>query len=125
MNPYTLQEIKPVLSYIRDHKQERDVLYVYYGAQPAFEYYSRRYGLKDYILDPERYWLSYDLGKLRQNVRSLDRLRGHPRIWILFSHIHSNAQHDEEFYLYRLDEIGKRLDSFTSAGTAVYLYDLE
>ena len=49
--PHFKEEIKPVIEYVLENQQDGDVLYIYYSAVPAFEYYSARYGYdsNDYI----------------------------------------------------------------------------
>ncbi len=114
IKPRTKEEIKPVISYVREHEQNGDVLYLYYASQYAFKYYSESYGFdgNDYTVGVA-YWEDY--------ISDLDKLRGNERVWILFSHI---KQEKRECFLAHLDSIGIALDSFKSAGAAVYLYDL-
>jgi hypothetical protein len=122
IKPSTLEEIKPVIGYVREHHQEGDLLYLYYGSWPAFEYYSEKYGFKKstYIIgvSSREDWSNY--------AEDLNKLRGNKRVWVLFSHVCTWRGVDEEkLFLYHLDNIGTRLDSFKGAGAAVYLYDLK
>lgn len=114
----TKEEIKPVIGYMKSHEQPGDLLYLYYGAIEAFKYYQPTYGYRDQ---------DYITGIYSQNwagyASDLDKLRGHQRVWILFSHL-SDETDEEIFFLYYLDSIGQRIDSFKSEGAAVYLYDL-
>ena len=119
--PCTYEEIKSVINYVREHKRKGDVLYLYYCSQPAFKYYSENYGFddNDYIVgvSSRDNWENY--------IKDLDKLRGIKRVWILFSHVCTWEGVDEEkFFLFYLDRIGTRLDSFKSIGAVVYLYDL-
>lgn len=120
VKPQTKEEIKPVMNYIREHRHDENVIYVYCGAQPAFKYYSKRYGLNNnYIvgISSRDNWRNY--------INDLNKLRGNKKVWILFSHVCDwKGVNEEKFFLYYLDSIGKRLDSFKSAGAAVYLYNL-
>jgi hypothetical protein len=121
IKPRTFEEIKPVLGHIREHWQDGDVLYLYHASQYAFKYYSGSYGFRDddYIvgISSKSNWQNY--------VSDLDKLRGNRRVWILFSHVfYRKGSGEEKFFLQHLDSIGIRLDSFKSAGAAVYLYDL-
>jgi hypothetical protein len=116
-----LTEIKPVMRYVREHQQDGDVLHVYRGLWAAFKYYQDNYGYEDgdYIA------VSFSEGDWNNCITSLDKLRGNERIWFLFSYFQSQADHAEvEFYLYYLDSIGTRLDSFESQGAVAYLYNL-
>jgi hypothetical protein len=124
LDPYSKQEIKPVIEYVRENQQDEDVLYIYYGAGPAFEYYSARYGynVNDYVVGicSKENWENWN-----NYINELHMLRGNKRIWILFSHVCTWTGVDEEkFFLLHLDDMGTRLDSFKSAGASVYLYDL-
>jgi hypothetical protein len=121
IRPRTREEIRPVIQHVGEHYQDGDMLYLYYASQPAFRYYSESYGFdeSDYIVgvSSRDNWQNY--------IKELDEFRGHERVWILFSHVCNWQGVDEErFFLYHLDSIGTRLDSFGGAGAAVYLYDL-
>jgi 4-amino-4-deoxy-L-arabinose transferase-like glycosyltransferase len=117
VRPRTKEEIKPVISYVREHKQDEDVLYLYYASQYAFKYYSGRYGFND-----SDYIVGVGSDNWRDYISDLDKLCGNKRLWLLFSH--TSKQEKERFFLAYLDSVGTRLDSFKSAGAAVYLYDL-
>jgi hypothetical protein len=121
IKPRTREEIKPVISYIREHQQDGDLWYLYYASWPAVEYYSKIYGYNksDYIIgvSSRDNWNKY--------IEDLDKLRGNKRVWILFSHVCTwKGVNEEKLFLHHLDNIGTRLDSFKSSGAAVYLYDL-
>jgi hypothetical protein len=116
---HTREEIKPVMKYVQEHHLDGDVLYVYYDARPAFRYYAPRFSLNtvNLALGTSDNWENYE--------KDLGQLRGHRRVWLLFSHSHAGISIDEEqFFLYLLDRRGTRLDDFKSVGAAVYLYDL-
>ncbi len=121
VKPRTVEEIKPVIAYVRTHRSAGDILYLYYGAALPFEYYSER-GLISPMTEvigteSRQNWKSY--------IEELDKLRGNKRVWILFSHIYRAPGVDEErIFLEYLDRMGKRLESSQAAGAAVYLYDL-
>lgn len=120
-DPPTREEIKPVIKYIKDHKQKGDLIYVYYASRKAFQYYSKRYDLHDsnYIvgISSRDHW-----GNYRED---LDKLRGIKRVWVLFSHAYiRKGVNEEKLFLFYLDSIGTQLDCFRDKGAAVYLYDL-
>ncbi len=119
-NPRTVEEIKPVVMHIKKQWQDDDYVYVYYGAYPAFEYYSSRYGFEgsDYVIGKfsRDDWSVY--------FEDLDALRNRERVWVLFSHIFTWGGFDEEkLFLYYLDEIGNQLHFFKAPNAAVYLYE--
>ena len=116
--PRARQEIKPVLSYIRDHQQAGDGLYVSQASQPAFSYYAERFGFKreNHLRD-----LSM-INRSETLMGDLEKFRGHPRVWMLFTNLSSEDQ--ERLVLCQLDRIGTRIDTFKSVEAAAYLYDL-
>lgn len=152
IKPTSRENIKPVLTYIKDNWQNGDILYVHYYSQFAFEYYTKYhpepYNFKDndYAIGiaPRRWytrWKRYDMSKyydiernviqsrtdsLREYAKDLDRLIGHKRVWILFTgDLLVDGVTEENFFLYHLETIGERIDSFGRVGNAsVYLYDL-
>jgi hypothetical protein len=115
------EEIIPAINYIRKNWQPNDILFVYYGSQNSFEYYSKNYGFKkdDYLIetDSANDWERY--------VKDIEAVKGRKRVWILFSHICDWEGVDEEkFFLFNFDRIGTKMDQLVSAGSKVYLYDL-
>jgi hypothetical protein len=119
--PKGVEEIRLPLEYVEKHRSKGDILYCYYGAVPAFEYYTHR-GLVAPVdevigVDGQQRWALYQA--------DLDKLRGQKRVWILFSHIWRTGEVDEEaLFLNYLDMIGNRLDSMRATGASAYLYDL-
>jgi hypothetical protein len=117
---HTREEIKPVMKYIENHRDEGDVLYVYLTAEPAFRYYAPRYSLSNVDLIPgsSNNWEDYE--------KELNQLRGYRRVWLLFSHIDTDAGVNEEgLFVYFANKRGTRLDYFQSLGAAAFLYDLD
>lgn len=152
IKPFSRGEIIPVLNDIKEKWQDGDVLYVHWYAQYAFEYYSK-YHPEPYAFDVDEYvigiasrgwydrWKKEDLSKyydmekaITQTgtdvfslfVKDLNKLKGHKRVWILFTEVvPRNGMREESFFLFQLDSIGQRLDSFGKSGvSAAYLYDL-
>ncbi len=150
--PSSREEIKPVLTYIKKNWRKGDILYVYYMTQFAFEYYSKyhpgnyHFDGNEYIIGqgPQDWYATYKRQEFRgfwnkdkpfsqpyteifkKYVEDMNKLKGHKRVWILFSSMVSKEGiHEEKFFNYHLGTIGKQLDSFGQAGiSAVYLYDL-
>jgi hypothetical protein len=123
------EEIRPAIEYIRTHQQHGDLLYVFQRGEFQFRYYAPKYGYQpgDYIIGVD------DLDKTandtvvlsseeRQRYQAdLDKLRGNPRVWLLFSH----AVFAEERNAIRdyLEQIGQKQRTFRTKGAFVYLYD--
>ncbi|NCC51401.1 MAG: hypothetical protein EOM20_09320 [Spartobacteria bacterium] len=114
-------EIRPVVEYLEANWQSGDKLYIYYHTVPMFIFYAdpARFQTGDYIegISSIDDWRSY--------AGDLACLKGHPRVWVMMSHIWRRSGVDEEkFFVYCLDSYGRQLDAFHEANAALYLYDL-
>jgi 4-amino-4-deoxy-L-arabinose transferase-like glycosyltransferase len=117
---YMREEIRPLISYMRKHHRPGDMLYLYRGALYAFKYYQERYGLTEVA-----YVVGHDLSQWQSHVDDLSKISGHPRVWILFSHVSTpERRKEEEVILGQLDSMGKRLATLKQERASVYLYDL-
>jgi hypothetical protein len=119
VNPRGVEEIRPVLQYVEQHRQLGDTLFCYYDGAPALKYYSRRgiiTSIPTIIGKPSRQdWTAY-----RQD---LNQLRGKRRIWVIFSHIYRDGGADEEkLFLDYLDQLGDRQEQTQAVGASAYLY---
>ena len=121
-NPNMGEHIRPIVEYVSQNKRSTDIVYIYYGAAPAFKYYAPFYGFKDSDFrrggqarsEPEKY------------LNDIDTLRGNARVWFIFSHNYNWGKIDEKMhYLTYLNKIGKKIDEVSAPGAAVYLYDLK
>ena len=149
-----VQEIKPVLKYLRWHMRQNDLVYIYYWAEPAFRYYADLYSF-DFnncaTISPE---------PVNEYIKEVDYYRNSPKNKT--ARIYDSRYNDmclkcvmgisEEFsnckdeidrirgnnrvwfvfthsnansYLNYLDGIGTRLDSNLQPGAACYLYNLD
>lgn len=119
--PHVRAEIKPLLEYSAQNRQPGDILYVYYGARPQYEYYAARYGWR-----PEDTVMGV-CSRLRPAayVDDVARLRGPRRVWLLFVDGKGIDEFDERgLMLSYLDHVGRRLDDQVAVGTSLYLYDV-
>lgn len=149
LHPQARQDIKPILAYVRDHRQPGDLIYVYHHQRESFLYYAKRYGFEkgDYVLGIDARDESKKRADWEAYEKDLEQLRGHNRVWLMFSHIRrlQNIREDE-FMLLRMNKLGARLDEFipgsssadssnddadqsegeefTPAAASAYLYDL-
>ena len=119
VRPQYHEEVRPLLDYYQTARRKGDVLYLYYGAQPAFDFYRNEPRHGDLIRggesrdDPSRY------------AAEVKGLRDHRRVWLLFSHVYRGDGVDEEkLILQALDAMGKRVDGRTTPGASLYLYQL-
>lgn len=113
------EEIRSVVAYVSNHEQPGDLVYVFYGAEPAFNYYAERDNF------PRN---NVEIGTAAGNdphiyESDLDRLRGR-RVWVVLSHIHGVGAQESKTVEFYLDMLGPRVDSLSVAGAETYLYDL-
>jgi len=117
------EEVRPVLLYIRDHRQEGDLIYVFSSSEAAFRYYSLllRADFREVIIGA-------NLRKVFENTyrKELDQLCGRGRVWVLFSHVSSDRGKDVnvESMVGYLETLGKRRDQVRHSGAFAYLFDL-
>jgi hypothetical protein len=105
----THEEMKPVLETLAQKVQPGDALYVYYGAQPSFQYYIESHGLKNPHLEMslknvpriEGTYQSYIDGLKQRNkphafANTFQKLEDlHPkRLWVLLSHLYQQEEQD-------------------------------
>ena len=121
------EDIKPVMAHIKANWCPGDVVYLYRGTGVPFNYYAKQFGFEssDTIAGIHTERRLRDWSVVQADLRKLD---GRRRVWILFSHVMRNGGIDEEkLYLYILDQMGRRLDSYRPeplSDASVHLYDL-
>lgn len=117
---YLQDDLKPVLSFMQDNKQEGDFVYVYHLIQQPYAYYAPLYDLEEL---PVRMGQnnSRNARKYQEELSSLPRGE---RIWFVFSfvieaRIRKGEKQDERVYILDyLKENGTQLDEFYSANHA-------
>jgi hypothetical protein len=141
VRPRQQEEIRPVLNYVRTHREADDRIYLYWRAEPAFAYYAGRW--KDSRLEegrtPHRHWSTDSQGigdvevldatdrdgRMQQFLRELTTLEGHQRVWVVFYHVATHGGvTEEESFRRELDRRGVRRDHVEQPGASAYLYDL-
>jgi hypothetical protein len=117
--PFLTFEIKPVLSYIQNHIQEGDSIYLGGNSHRQMAYYSPRYGLERVDCVPK--------ANVRDRIahqERLDSLRSKSRVWVLFSHVGIyDGINEESFAKYYLFQHGNELDRCESYRASVYLFN--
>ncbi len=114
------EELKPVLDYLREHREKEDFIYIYYGAEYAFRYYAGQYGFdEDNFIKGSKSrkdWKKY--------CDDLDQFERGGRVWFIFSHVYFREQRSEEKYMVDyLESIGDRLDTIQATSASAYLYE--
>jgi len=117
-------EIKPLLTHLARACQPEDRVWVYYGASPAYRYYTdirhAQHGNRLRTMHCAALREEWDAFR-----RELELLRGHPRVWFVFTHVWNRGGIDERRWLLtELDRIGQRADAFHAPGGWIYRYDL-
>jgi hypothetical protein len=119
--PKTVEDVRPLVKYYQAKRQKDDIIYLYYGAQGQFRYYSKFLKIENDhpIFGIER------IENLNKYLADIDKLKGYKRVWFLFSHtISINGINEEKFYLKILNNNGRLIDSRFAEGASIYLYDL-
>ena len=102
--PQREEQIAPVLAAVRDEMQPGDRVYVYWGAVPAFTYYTRDNPFPPgVVLGVEHHedHLGY-----RDDLR---RFAGEPRVWLIFSHPHQDEELVVQSYAEALGECRRKI----------------
>ena len=122
VRPPISEEVRPVFSYIQQHLQPTDLLYLYPGADKAFHFYRPRFGLGLIPFVSGRHPMRIAADK----PLDLLALRGTKRVWIVFSFLpdRRGTASEEELVLCLLDLMGQRLNQIAAEGASGYLYDL-
>jgi hypothetical protein len=144
---HVIEEIKPVLETVQGHRLNTDKVYIYYWAEPAFRYYAKHYGFNYencHIITPlakQGFIKEVDFSRMQRDLKpvtvndtqcilgnsenfhsslkDLEQLKGHGRVWFIFSHL---GEHERPLFLNYLDSIGTRLDENLQPGSSTYLY---
>ncbi len=122
--PYRCQDTRPVLVALAQRWHDGDILYVYYGAREAMDFYGKRAGFKE--------WTAGECHREepRAYFREVDQLRGHPRVWFFYTHSAVGYREPEVIRSY-FETIGTEHERITrpsvenaQCDTVALLYDL-
>jgi len=126
--PYRVEEMKPVLQYVRAHWQPGDALYGFFATSHALAFYGPKLGFQtsDMLVGTCHH------GEAHKYFEEVDTFRGRPRVWAVFTHDLARYQARAEVLNY-LNRIGTLRDSVINGppalptfvvGAWAYLYDL-
>jgi hypothetical protein len=116
------EHLRPALAYVQAHRQPDDSIYVYYGAEHAFRYYAPMYGFDSSNYVRGRYGRSNP----QRYLEDVETLRGKGRVWLLFSHVHTGSEGDEEAFILRhLARYGAAADQLRLPGASVHLFAMD
>ncbi|MGO8746026.1 MAG: hypothetical protein ACLQNE_08550 [Thermoguttaceae bacterium] len=122
LQPGGKEEARSGIEMISQNAAPGDILYVYHGAVPPFEFYRGLISTTNVEVirgvnarqHPEEY------------VTDIEHIRGRRRVWSLFAHVVPElAIDEEEFILKLLDTRGRRLAKFDFTGARVYLHEFQ
>jgi dolichyl-phosphate-mannose-protein mannosyltransferase len=143
VSPSGREETKALIETMQHGWKKGDAVYIFYPTQYAFRYYAEcgACGVADRTGRARELWVRVRpmqgrewfapalesrppklvVGRLRGDpVAQLDRFRGQPRVWALFSHFSGRVS----VILSRLDALGTRVSKLETTGATLYLYDL-
>ncbi len=116
--PARIEDIKTLLGFIENQKKERDVLYVYFAAEPQFGYYKEKYDFKD---------MEVMLGKnpnAPEWKEDFEQLKGKSRVWVLMTHFKRlDGKIDNSLYTEKMETFCSKILEKTSQGGLCFLYD--
>jgi hypothetical protein len=109
------EQIVPVLNDVRQQWQPGDKVYIYYGAVPAFTFYTRENPFPPGVI----------LGGQHRSTRvgyrdELRKLAGEPRVWIVFSHLHLS---EESLIRAYAEGLGRCAAEIRHSGACAFLFD--
>jgi uncharacterized membrane protein len=120
VQPKYYEHIRPALAYVQEKVKAGDVLYVTYGAMPAFRFYAAGYGLDTMRSE---FGERDDYQNPQVILQKLDTLKGQHRVWILMSHVYEQGDFNErDFIIAHLDQIGTKVREIRNPDTSVYLF---
>ena len=121
-HPPTLEEMRPLLDELKDQVRPDDVIYVYYGAAPAFEYY---YHTKFYRMADKKniIWGKVHRDESEKYRADLEEiLKKNMRIWVIFSHYWEEERSKIIDYL---NTRGNLEMNIINTGVLAYLFKLD
>lgn len=118
--PKKVEEITTCLAFIEKNKTEKEVLYVYPGAEFQFNYYAPNYDLSGLKIQQgihPHHWKKWG--------KEIQQLRKKERVWLLLSHTgRMSGENDMEIYPEKMRKMGgKILLSETDKGVRCILYE--
>ena len=126
VTPNVSVNIKPVMQYVAEHRQEDEIIYVFHTGGSTFSYYAPFYNLEHEDILTGKGSLVKRIA-LEGFYNDVQTLKGKARVWFIFSGIIDcgSCQGDMQlFYVNYLNKRGTMLDSVRAVGAGAYLYDL-
>jgi hypothetical protein len=117
-----LEELRPVLEFVRTNARPGDTFYIHAGTNRAFEYYLEVYYKEDSTF-ADYMTLANTTFRVATPIQVADlaRLEGKSRVWMLFAHY---WRQDRDAMLAYMDASGERIVEYTQPVAGAYLYNL-
>ena len=118
--PFVKEEIRPVLEEMARHVQVGDTIYLYSNSHFHYDYYVTHAGLIPELKAFEPIRGSNGRFNWHAYTNDLNKLRGKPRVWLVFAHIWKWDGIDEDrLFLHLLAQMGARPVPMHGAATQV------
>lgn len=124
-HPRTVEEIKPIMEFLQQNTKKDDIIFLYRGTVPAFNYYAPYYGLVNANC--------ISSGNFNNGIKPnwfitkemLDSYKGMKRFWVVISHL-SRRDYDYEVKLILgyLNNNGREITFKSVDGASAFLFDL-
>lgn len=117
------EEMRPVLAYVSKEAKPNDAIFLFRTSQYAFIYYRDWYGLRRHKLIVSEVGIPSELDMLQKDFA---RLRGRPRVWLLFGHgWRQHGVNMESIIVESARKVGQQMEYVKKPGAAGYLFDFD
>jgi len=122
--PFQAQASQPVLHELKKQLQPGDILFVYFKARHALNFYGKAEGITEYKVGG-------NYKNIEQYLRQLDSLKGNKRVWFFFSQWTEKQTFPDSIKAYLGTVIGKEIGKIPDpyggdedVEASAHLYDL-
>ncbi len=112
---YRGEEIRPVMAWLREHRQAGDLIYTVDSTKYAFDFYRDRFGFNDANI-----LLGGCAFEGMRSCADFDRVRTYHRVWVLYSR---GDPKTTGFVLSSFGQLGREGTSFRTGHAAVWLFE--
>ena len=119
VRPERVEEIRPIVDYVREHRRPGDVVLVEHFARPSFAYYGGRAA----IAQDGTFLMRRTPTAACADTAAIAGLVGHNRVWLIFGKRLAKVRDDRERDVARFGLFATRTDAVTRPGAALFLYD--
>ena len=121
------EEARPIIKYVKEHRQPNDSIYVYAKGETHFKYYAQRYNIPSQhyligtipILNEEEQASQKRWEMIKTELKQLDNQQ---RLWIILIKFHD---HEKEFLVSHLNDIGQPMQCLEKPGAYTCLYNFQ